>query len=101
MPSRTRTCPRGHQWELPSSPEALGPGSPLTCPVCGAGVKGAAEGSLPETIPLSSSIGALADAEVAAGSRGTPTLTAPGVQIRCPHCHSPLHLGDERSDEVL
>jgi serine/threonine protein kinase len=23
------------------------------------------------------------------------------VQIRCPHCHSPLHLGDERSDEVL
>jgi tRNA A-37 threonylcarbamoyl transferase component Bud32 len=60
-----------------------------------------AEAPLPETIPLPPPTGAFPGGEVGAASPGTPTPTATGVQIRCPHCHSPLHLGDEKSDEVL
>jgi serine/threonine protein kinase len=30
------TCPRGHQWELPTDPRGETAGGPLVCPVCGA-----------------------------------------------------------------
>jgi CHAT domain-containing protein/tRNA A-37 threonylcarbamoyl transferase component Bud32 len=56
---------------------------------------------LPETISLPLPTGVLPDREAAAGSPSAATPTAAGVQIRCPHCHSPLHLGDAKSDEVL
>src|SRR5262249_48185019 len=101
MPPTTRICPRGHRWEPPSPPEGFDPGSPLTCPVCGARVEGMAEAPLPATIPLPPPTGAFPGGEGGAASPGTPPPTSAGVQIRCPHCHSPLHLGDEKSDEVL
>ncbi|MCI0456578.1 MAG: protein kinase [Gemmataceae bacterium] len=37
----------------------------------------------------------------AAASSDTRPLTADGVRLRCPHCHNPIQLSDDRSDEVL
>jgi WD40 repeat protein/tetratricopeptide (TPR) repeat protein/tRNA A-37 threonylcarbamoyl transferase component Bud32 len=31
----------------------------------------------------------------------TPADQPPGRTVRCPHCHNPVRLGDDRSDEVL
>src|SRR5262249_35755546 len=33
------------------------------------------------------------------GSTGKPPLAL--SSLRCPHCHNPIHLADDRSDEVL
>jgi tRNA A-37 threonylcarbamoyl transferase component Bud32 len=97
----TRTCPHGHHWELPSPPEGPVPAASLICPVCGVRVEGVAEGASPATIPLPPPTGAFPGGEVGAASPATPAPPAAGVQIRCPHCHGPLHLGDKKPDEVL
>jgi WD40 repeat protein/tRNA A-37 threonylcarbamoyl transferase component Bud32 len=55
---------------------------------------------LPEAIPLPPPTDAFLGREAAVASPAR-TPTAAGVQVRCPHCHSPLHLSDEKSDEVL
>jgi WD40 repeat protein/tRNA A-37 threonylcarbamoyl transferase component Bud32 len=54
---------------------------------------------MPETIPLPPPDAFLGREASVASSASTPAVA--GVQVRCPHCHSPLHLGDEKSDEVL
>jgi WD40 repeat protein/serine/threonine protein kinase/tetratricopeptide (TPR) repeat protein len=37
----------------------------------------------------------------AGGASDTPLVPEHGQQVRCPHCHNPIRLADERSDEVL
>ena len=32
---------------------------------------------------------------------GAPAPSPEGQRLRCPHCHNPIHLQDERPDEIL
>jgi WD40 repeat protein len=43
----------------------------------------------------------LPDAPLPDDPHATTAERPPGRRIRCPHCHNPLELGDQRSDEVL
>src|SRR4051794_19599439 len=97
----TRTCSQGHCWECALPAEGLAPESPPVCPFCGQRAEGAVEGLLPETVPLPTPTGAFQGEEVPAGTPSTPTPTADGVRVRCPHCHNPIQLTDDRRDEVL
>jgi tRNA A-37 threonylcarbamoyl transferase component Bud32 len=45
--------------------------------------------------------GAPTGGEGAAASPATPTPPGAGRRLRCPHCHNPIQLGDEKPDEVL
>jgi WD40 repeat protein/tRNA A-37 threonylcarbamoyl transferase component Bud32 len=46
-----------------------------------------------------------ADGRSGLAGQGSPTetqsLAPPGHKVRCPHCHNPLQLSDDQSDEVL
>jgi tRNA A-37 threonylcarbamoyl transferase component Bud32 len=55
--------------------------------------------ALQDMYRLAETLSQTGEAAVAPPDSATPT--AAGMQIRCPHCRSPLQLGDAKSDEVL